>query len=160
MNGQLLQLYIDEVDFLLRLKQSIGSLNNRIHDKLALIAIEKLKLIFPKFIFHYTNAGAAGIDIKAYDDNDNLMLIAEVKTTLTSSKGNLRGPQKIAIKKDFQRLSNETGQMERYFVVLSRSTKEAIERQLDPSNCFQNVTILNVLDDLDFIETEKDFEEE
>lgn len=156
MNEILLQLYVDEIDFLLNLKQSIGKLNNRIHDKLALIAIEKLKAIYSTFTFNYVNAGAAGIDIKAYDVQDTLKLIAEVKTTLTSRTGSLRSPQKRTIKHDLERLSTVNGQLERYFIVLSRRTKEAIERQLDSTNRFPTVKILNVLNDVEFTEPETD----
>ena len=149
MNEELLQLYIDEIKFLLNLKQAIGRLNNRIHDKLALIAIEKLKPIFPLLIFKYFNAGASGIDIKAYDEQNNLKLIAEVKTTLTSQTGSLRGPQKKAIERDLQRLSNENGQMERFFIVLSGNTKSAIERQLESDRRFPNIKISNMFDEID-----------
>ncbi len=159
MEEEYLQLYIDEIEFLLTLKQAIGRLNNRIHDKLALIAIEKLKPTFPMLTFHYANAGAAGIDIRGLDRNENLKLIAEVKTTLTSQAGSLRGPQKRAIERDLQRLSEVDGQLERYFVVLSRRTKEAIERQLDSTNRFPSVRILNALDDVDFVDAETEDEE-
>ncbi|GEM_PF-1529667 len=154
MPEELLKIYLDEIQFLLRLKESIGKLNNRIHDKLALIAIEKLKLLHPNVSLEYDNAGAAGIDIQGYDNNRSLRLVAEVKTTLTSSTGSLRGPQKQAIKNDLERLSNQNPTIIKYFIVLSRQTKEAIVRQLNSSVDFPQVKILDVLENIPFVDTE------
>jgi hypothetical protein len=42
-----IDIYTDELRFLIVLKQSVSILNNRIHDKLSLIAIEKLKGLHP-----------------------------------------------------------------------------------------------------------------
>lgn len=104
MPKSLIDIYTDEIRFLIKLKESIGILNNRIHDKLALIAIEKLKALHKDITFEYRGAGAGGIDIVGYGKNQKKMLIAEVKTTHTSSKVGLRGPQKRAIEHDLQRL--------------------------------------------------------
>jgi len=95
----------DELQFLMKLKESIGKLNNRIHDKLAYIAIEKLKGPNPGIDdFKYGGAGVGGVDIKGYADG-TLKLVAEVKATHTTEKVKLRGPQKSQIRKDLQRLA-------------------------------------------------------
>src|SRR6266496_1106621 len=47
MTRALIDIYADELRFLIALKQSVGILNNRIHDKLSLIAIEKLRGFHP-----------------------------------------------------------------------------------------------------------------
>lgn len=59
----LVEVYTDELQFLITLKQSVGLLNNRIHDRLAAIAIEKLSRFHPEITFEYRGAGAGGIDI-------------------------------------------------------------------------------------------------
>lgn len=84
MAKSLIDIYSDELQFLITLKQSIGILNNRIHDKLALIAIEKLKKLHPDITFEYRGAGAGGIDILGFASNGIKKLITEVKTTHTS----------------------------------------------------------------------------
>ncbi len=147
MNEELLEYYTNEIIFLLGLKKAIGKLNNRIHDILSFIAIEKLKNIY-NFRFEYNNAGAAGIDIKGYDIDGNLKLIAEVKTTLTDINGLIRGPQKTAIKNDLNRLLNQPIDLNKYFVVLSQETKQAIETQLDVINNYPRITIINALDEV------------
>ncbi len=138
-------LYVDEIQFLLRLKEAIGLLN-RIHDKLALVAIERLQPRNPKLRLVYTNAGAAGIDIRGFDSRKALRLVAEVKTTLTDPKGKIPVRRKTAIQKDLDRLRDAPGALVRYLVVLSPRTKEATERQLSTAARYPTVLIMNALD--------------
>ncbi|OGI15570.1 MAG: hypothetical protein A2Z52_02445 [Candidatus Moranbacteria bacterium RBG_19FT_COMBO_42_6] len=78
--SDLKEAYKKELRFLLNLKVAVSKLNNRMHDVLAVLAIEVLKKRFPEIKFNYTNAGAAGIDIEGRR-NSKKFLIAEVKTT-------------------------------------------------------------------------------
>jgi hypothetical protein len=111
MAKSLIDIYTDELRFLIALKQSVTILNNRIHDKLSLIAIEKLRVGHPDIIFKYGGAGAGGIDIVGFAPDGTKKVIAEVKTTHTSDTVGLRGPQKRAIERDLQRLTNEPGEL-------------------------------------------------
>src|SRR5438105_3749043 len=91
----LLDVYVDELQFLVALKQSVSILNNRIHDKLALVAIEKLKVLHPELPrYDYDGAGIGGIDIRGFRPDGSLALVGEVKTTHTSPTVKLREPQK------------------------------------------------------------------
>jgi hypothetical protein len=84
-----IDIYTDELRFLIALKQSVGILNNRIHDKLASIAIEKLRGFHPDITdFQYGGAGAGGIDILGFAADGTKRLIAEVKTTHTFLSAN------------------------------------------------------------------------
>jgi len=144
MDKDLIKIYKDEIDFLLQLKESIGRLNNRIHDKLALITIEKFKLKFSKLDFKYLNAGASGIDIQGYDKkHKKRFLVAEVKTNILSTSS-LRGPQKKAIEKDLKRLAQIDSKF-RFLVVLSDKTKEAIKKQLNTEKNYPEIDIINAL---------------
>ena len=144
MNEELLNLYKSDIIFLLGLKKAIGKLNNRIHDISAFSAIEILKDTYD-YNFNYRNAGASGFDIKAYDDNnENIRLIAEVKTTLPDENGRLRSPQIEAIKKDLGRLLHYHNDVLKVFVVLSQETKQAIHDQIDLNN-YPGISILNIL---------------
>ena len=133
--------------FLLTLKGAVGILNNLIHDNLALMAIAQFKATHPKLTCIYTNAGAAGIDIVGKDDSGSVRLIAEVKTTLPDKQGRIRGPQKAQIKKDLDRLVGYQGDVLRYLVVLSSSTKRAIQRQLKTDRTCPKVKITNAFEE-------------
>ena len=133
MTKPLIDIYTDELRFLIALKQSVGILNNRIHDKLALIAMEKLSGFHPGITLRYGGAGAGGIDILGFAANGTKKVIAEVKTTHTSDAVGLRGPQKRAIERDLQRLTDEAGEIKRYLIVISEQTKNAVDKQIKPS---------------------------
>ena len=137
--------YIDEIHFLIKLKGSIGILNNRIHDKLALIAIERLKPRFPNVEFRYSGAGARGIDIRGFL-NGQSVVACEVKTTFSSTSGALRGPQKRAIETDLKRLSAEDAP-NRFLIVLSKETREVVESQLNPKANYPDIEIMDALGD-------------
>lgn len=141
----LIDIYADELRFLLKLKESVGILNNRIHDKLALIAIEKLQKIHPKIKFEYRGAGAGGIDIEGFARDRTKKIIAEVKTTHTSDTVGLRGPQKNAIERDLKRLSDEPGDFTRYLIVISAQTKNNVEKQIRPGVKYPNVTVIDAI---------------
>ena len=145
MTRPLIDIYTDELQFLITLKQSIGILNNRIHDKLALIAIEKLRALHPDITFEYHGAGAGGIDIVGRERNGARKLVAEVKTTHTSDAVGLRGPQQRAIERDLQRLADEPGDLKRYLIVISKQTKTAVEKQIKPQDRFPQVTVLDAI---------------
>ncbi|MGI9105713.1 MAG: hypothetical protein ACR2G4_05640 [Pyrinomonadaceae bacterium] len=145
MTKSLIDIYTDELRFLIALKQSVGILNNRIHDKLSLIAIEKLREFHPEITFKYGGAGAGGIDILGFAADSTKKLIAEVKTTHTSETVGLRGPQKRAIERDLQRLTDEPGDFKRYLIVISEQTKSAVEKQIRPSERFPHVTVIDAI---------------
>ena len=131
MTKSLIDIDADELRFLLKLKESVGILNNRIHDNLALIAMEKLRGLHPEINCQYRGAGAGGIDILGFAADGARKLIAEVKTTHTSDTVGLRGPQKNAIERDLKRLSDEPGDVTRYLIVISAQTKNAVESRLN-----------------------------
>lgn len=160
MAKSLIDIYSDELRFLIALKQSVGILNNRIHDKLSLIAIEKLRAFHPEITFQYGGAGAGGIDILGFAPDGTKKLIAEVKTTHTSETVGLRGPQKRAIERDFQRLTDELGDIKRYLVVISKQTKNAIEKQIRPHERFPLVTVLDAIGLVELVRPEVTEEEE
>lgn len=146
MAKSLIETYTDELEFLISLKQSVSILNNRIHDKLSWIAIEKLKCIHPEIDLRYGGAGAGGIDIQGYSKDGKRRLIAEVKATHTSDTMPLRGPQKLAIERDLERLAAETGDdLIRYLIVISEQTKRAVERQIRPGDRFPGITVLDAI---------------
>lgn len=160
MAKSLLDTYVDELRFLISLKQSVSILNNRIHDKLAYIAIEKLRALHPELRLDYAGAGAAGIDIRGYASDDSLRLIAEVKATHTTETVKLRGPQKAYIQKDLQRLSDEPGDLIRYLVVISQQTKDAVEKQLKTAFCFPNIRVIDALGVLSLAPTDETIEQQ
>ena len=139
------EIYRDDLTFLLKLKASVGRLHNRIHDNLALIAIEDLSELHRNVDFKYTTAGAAGIDITGVNKAGVTTVVAEVKTTLPDVKGTIRGPQKAAIKKDLDRLKAHSTASKRYLIVLSPTTKLAIQKQLKTASEYPAVTIFNAL---------------
>jgi hypothetical protein len=145
MTKLLIDIYADELRFLLKLKESVGILNNRIHDELALIAIEKLQKVHPKIKFEYRGAGAGGIDIEGFAKDRTKKIIAEVKTTHTSDTVGLRGPQKNAIERDLKRLSDAPGDFTRYLIVISAQTKNAVEKQIRPGEKYPNVTVIDAI---------------
>jgi len=145
MAKSLVEIYSDELRFLIGVKRAVSILNNRIHDKLALIAIEKLKVIHPELKFEYGGAGICGLDISGIATDGTRKLVAEVKTTHTSETVGLRGPQKLAIERDFQRLTDEPGDIKRYLVVISEQTKYAVEKQIKPHERFPLVTVIDAI---------------
>jgi hypothetical protein len=156
----LLDTYVDELQFLIALKQSVSILHNRIHDKLAYIAIEKLRPLHPKLHLDYAGAGIAGIDIRGYASDGSLRLIAEVKATHTTDTVKLRGPQKTQIQKDLQRLADERGDLIRYLVVISQQTKNAVEKQLKTAIRFPNIRVIDALGVLDLAPTDEPIEQQ
>ncbi len=145
MTRSLIDIYTDELRFLIDLKQSVGILNNRIHDKLSLIAIEKLRGLHPGVTFKYGGAGVGGIDIVGLGPDGSHVVVAEVKTTHTSDIVPLRGPQKRAIERDLQRLADVPGDVTRYMVVISQQTKDAVDQQIRPSERFPSVAIIDAI---------------
>ena len=133
--------------FLLQLKGSIGILNNLIHDNLALMAIAHFEAVYRGLECTYTNAGASGIDIVGKDRSGVVKLLAEVKTTLPDRHGRIRGPQSKHIEKDLDRLAASKGDMLRYLVLLSSSTKKAVQKQLGTDSSFPNVKIFNAFEE-------------
>jgi hypothetical protein len=89
-----------------------------------------------------------------------LRLIAEVKATHTTDKIKLRGPQKNQIQKDLQRLTNESGDLDRYLVVISKQTKDAVEKQLKTIIRFPNVRVIDALGVLDLAPTDEPLEQQ
>ena len=67
MPRSLSDVYRDDLRFLFRLMEAVEILHNRIHNNLARTAIEHFKEKYPLWKFTYTNAGAAGIDIRGND---------------------------------------------------------------------------------------------
>lgn len=145
MTRSLIDIYTDELRFLIDLKQSVGILNNRIHDKLSLIAIEKLRVLHPEIVFKYGGAGAGGIDIVGFGPDGTRSVIAEVKTTHTSDAVGLRGPQNNAIEKDLKRLAAEPGTLTRYLIVISEQTKRAVDKQIKPQTRYPSVTVIDAI---------------
>jgi len=160
MTKSLIDIYTDELQFLINLKQSVTILNNRIHDKLSLIAIEKLKGLHPEIKFEYGGAGAGGIDILGFAPDGTKKVIAEVKTTHTSETVGLRGPQKRAIERDLQRLTDEPGDVKRYLIVISEQTKNAVEKQIKPSERFPLVTVIDAIGLVERVALEAEEEED
>ncbi|MDQ3743453.1 MAG: hypothetical protein M3444_03635 [Acidobacteriota bacterium] len=160
MTKSLIDIYTDELRFLIALKQSVTILNNRIHDKLSLIAIEKLRGLHPEIAkFDYRGAGAGGIDIIGLAPDDTKKVVAEVKTTHTSETVGLRGPQKRAIERDLQRLTDEPGDVKRYLVVISEQTKNAVEKQIKPGERFPLVTVIDAIGLVERVALEADEED-
>jgi hypothetical protein len=147
MTRALSEVYRDDLRFLLRLKEAVGILNNRIHDNLARTAIEHFGEKYPEWDFTYTNAGASGIDVKGSDGSATIKLIAEVKATLPDAKGRIRGPQSQNLLKDLRRLRDYPGDVVRYLVLISPLTVEAVRHQLESDREFPTVTLFNALDD-------------
>jgi hypothetical protein len=141
------ELYRSDLRFLLKLKEAVGILHNRIHDNLARTAVEHFKEKYPKWEFTYVNAGVAGIDITGCDRRGAVTLIAEVKTSLPNDKGKIRSPQTTQIKKDLERLRDYSGSVVRYMVLVSAVTVEAVKKQLSTDRDFPTVSIFNALDD-------------
>ena len=145
MTRSLIDIYTDELRFLIDLKQSVGILTNRIHDKLSLIALEKLRGLHPEITFKYGGAGAGGIDIVGYATDGSKAVVAEVKTTHTSETVGLRGPQKLAIERDLTRLADVPGNVTRYLIVNSEQTKPAVDKQRQPQTRFPSVTVIDAI---------------
>ena len=141
----LAEAYINELAFLIPLKQAVSIVNNRIHDRLSWIAIDKLKGRHPDLNFSYRGAGAGGMDIQGFASDGGLKLIAEVKSTHTSETVALRPPQKAAIERDLERLVNAVGPTYRYLVVISQQTKEAVLRQIQPEVRFPGVVVIDAI---------------
>ena len=140
-------LYRSELRFLLKLREAVGPLNNRIHDNLARIAIIHFKTNHPEWRFSEPNAGASGFDIKGVNEANDVKLIAEVKTTLPDFNGRIRGPQIQNINNDLEKLRDYPGNVLRYLVVLSTGTVEAVRLQLEADTNFPTVEIFNTLID-------------
>ncbi len=145
MAKSLIETYTDELEFLISLKQAVSILNNRIHDKLSWIAIEKLRTFHPELDLRYGGAGVGGIDIQGFASDGTRRLIAEVKATHTSETVALRGPQKRAIERDLQRLADEPGDFIRYLIVISEQTKNAIDRQIRPQERFPGIKVIDAI---------------
>lgn len=135
------QIYEDELRFLVELKKSVTILNNRIHDKLSLIAIEHLTGLHPHLEFRYFGAAISGFDIEGFSASGERRVIAEVKTTQVVGTV-LKGPQKMAIVKDLRRMSNHVGTAICYLVLISDETVKAVTKQVKPALNFPAIKII------------------
>ena len=139
------EIYEDELLFLLGLKRVVGILHNRIHDSLAALAIEKLRLLHPGVDFDDTNATAAGPDIVGRKRGATVVL-GEVKTTLPNVKGTIRGPKAANLLKDLKRLQRGKAEF-RYLVVLSRKAKQTAENLLNSIGASPRIRVFDALGD-------------
>lgn len=141
MANDLIKIYSKELKFLLKLKESVGLLNNHIHDTLAAIAIEKLRSLRPNLNFKYEGAGVGGPDIQAFNKGGRRIIIAEVKTTQGDT---LRGPQEKAIKKDLNRLKNQKAKY-KFLILLSPKIKGILEKKYKKR--YPKIKFLNPLEE-------------
>jgi len=144
----------DDIAFLVGMKRCAGSLNNRLHDKLARLAIINLQEKFPTIEFNYENAGVGGIDITG-KANEELVFVGEIKTTITNQAGSLMGAQLKSIKKDLERLM-EVDVKNRYLILISKATKRAVIKQLKTHTAFPKITIYTCVDALPDLDTDTD----
>ncbi len=121
-------------------------LNNTIHDKTALIAINILEEKHKGFKFYYSNAGVGGIDLTG-KRNDKIKLVAEIKTTTIERKNTIMGPQMKSIKKDLDRLVNEVVDF-KYLVLISEKVEKSLKKRLDFENKYSTIKILTVISGL------------
>jgi len=136
------QIYKNDLKILLDIKKSVGLLNNAIHDKVALIAINILEKKYPLFKFNYYGAGIGGLDLIGKKGN-KIELIAEIKTTTIENGLSLRGPQLNNIKEDLARLKNSDVKY-KYLIVISEKVEKNIKKRLDFKKDFRNINILNI----------------
>ena len=136
------QIYIDDLKILLNIKESIGPLNNAIHDKAALIAIDILRGKHPGLILDYNNAGAGGFDLTGRKGK-KLELIGEVKTTLIERKNSIMGPQMRKIKKDLERLKNKKV-IHKYLILVSEKVEKNLMKRIDFKKEYSEIKILTV----------------
>lgn len=133
------EIYKNDLKVLLDIKKSVGLLNNAIHDKAALMAINILEKKYPFLKFSYYGAGIGGTDLVGKNKN-KIELVAEIKTTTIEIGISLKGPQLTNIKDDLIRLKNIDAKY-RYFIVLSEKVEKNIRKRLD----FKGIEILNIL---------------
>jgi len=146
MSKNIADVYTNQIKFLIKLKKSVSDINNQLHDNLAFLTIEQLKIKFPNLTFSYINAGNPGYDIKGSNERDEIELICEVKTTLPNSKNKLEGQQLKAIKNDLERLEKAAKIKYKFLVLLSTTTKQAIENQINLKD-FPSVELINILNE-------------
>ncbi|MBU4351429.1 hypothetical protein KKF47_03555 [Patescibacteria group bacterium] len=137
-----IQIYKNDLRFLLDIKKSVGLLNNNIHDKAALIAIDILEKKYPSLKINYFNAGVRGIDLIGKEGN-KIKLIAEIKTTTINKGDSLKGPQMKDIKEDLERLVNENVDY-KYLILISSKVEDNLKKRLNFKKKYQNVKILTV----------------
>lgn len=137
-----IQIYRNDLKFLLDIKKSVGLLNNTIHDKAALIAIDILEKKYPSLKFSYYNAGVGGIDLVGKKGN-KVKLVAEIKTTTIDRGSSLKGPQMMNIKKDLERLVSENVDY-KYLILISSKVEDNLKKRLDFKKEYPNIKILTV----------------
>jgi len=137
-----IQIYRNDLKFLLDIKKSVGLLNNTIHDKTALIAIDILEKKYLSLKFFYCNAGVGGMDLIGKEGN-KIKLVAEIKTTTIDRGNGLMGPQIASIKKDLERLVNEKTDY-KYLVLISSEVEDNLKKRLDFKKEYPNIKILTV----------------
>lgn len=136
------QIYKNDLKILLDIKKSVGLLNNAIHDKVALIAINILEKKYRSFRFSYYGAGVGGPDLIGKKEN-KIKLVAEIKTTTIENGLSLRGPQFNAIKEDLVRLKKSNIEY-KYLIVISKKVEKNIKKRFDFEKDFRNINILNI----------------
>ncbi len=135
----LVEICCDELDFLRELRLAVGTLNNRIHDLVAAVAIAKLQPKHKGVEFRYSNAGASGIDITGRKGG-KVVVVAEVKTNVPRTT-RLQDPQIKGILKDLERLVARNV-ASRYLVLLTPEAKTAVQKQLRPGKLYPSVEII------------------
>lgn len=138
----IIQIYENDLKILLNIKKSVGLLNNAIHDKAALIAIDILKRKHPGLKLYYSNAGVGGADLVGRRGN-KIKLIGEVKTTIIERRNTIMGPQMKTIKKDMERLRSRKVDY-KYLILVSEKVEKGLKRRLDFENKYSTIKILTV----------------
>lgn len=136
------QIYKTDLKILLNIKKSVGLLNNAIHDKAALLAINILEKKYPSFKFIYRGAGVGDLDIIG-KERGRIKLIAEIKTTTIENRTSLMGPQLRSIKKDLVRLKKRKAKY-KYLILISEKVEKNIKRRLDFEKEFKDIEIMTV----------------
>lgn len=120
--------YFEELSFLISLKESVSSLNNRIHSRAVRLSLKYLKNMHPTITRWDTSEGSdSGVDL-ARMENDEIVVVGEVKTTIPHYSEKLGAAQASTIKKDFEKLKSYPNAT-KYFFVLDDKALLAVVRQ-------------------------------
>jgi hypothetical protein len=132
-------LYFEELSFLISLKEAVSLLNNRIHSRAVRLSLKYLKHLHQTASHWDTREGSdSGVDLVG-TENDEVVVVGEVKTTIPYYSDRLGAKQAETIKKDLEKLETHSNAV-KYFFVLDEKALSAVIRQFGDQ--FKDVKIL------------------
>jgi hypothetical protein len=143
---EIVDLLKSEIEYLKKLKSAIGDIHGHIHS----LAVKAAKIYLiekhPRSLkWQVSEKYGDGIDIVGRSDNGQIIVAAEVKTTVRSKKETLGSQQRSKIRNDIEKLL-EADAKHKYLFIIDDKNRKAIEGILKNMDRAAYINLVNIFE--------------